>query len=361
MKYDLFWPYVPPEARAAVDDVLRSRFIGQGPKVDLFEREFEKKFGIKHKNAVSVNSCTSALEIAYDLIGLKPGDEVISTPLTCNATNIPLIRRGVKIVWADINRDTLCISATDVLSKVTKKTKAIVQVHLGGIQADVTMPGWDIPIVSDAAQALGFFNGNFTCCSFQSIKQITTGDGGMLVVDTKDSERDRNRAKLLRWFGIDREKKIRNNWQAYLERKPTFDIQLPGYKYQMTDISAAMGLAGLARYDGVIAHRKKIFDIYRKRLHMQGSIRLIDGTPNTYWLATLLVEDRDSFAKAMFEADIDTNLVQVRNDVYKVFGGKKADLKTLAEVEDKYISIPIGMHISEDDAHYICDRIMEGW
>lgn len=359
---DLFRPYVPREAREAVDEVLRSRFIGQGPKVDLFEREFEKKFGLVFKSAVSVNSGTAALETAYDLIGLKPGDEVISTPLTCTATNIPLLRRGVKIVWADILPETLCIDPLDVHAKLTKKTKAIVQVHLGGIRADVGH--FHVPVVSDAAQALGIFNGDFTCCSFQAIKQISTGDGGMLVChsQSRNNERDRNNAKLLRWFGIDREKKVRNNWQAYTQRAMTFDIQIPGHKRQMTDIAAAMGIAGLAKYDYVIETRRRQFGIYKERLTgASGVLHVVDGPDNTCWLATILVERRDDFARAMFEADIDTNLVQLRNDIFKIFGGKRADLPVMAEVEDKYISIPLGPHLSDDDINYVCDKILEGW
>lgn len=350
---DLFWPYIPKEAIDEVTSTLHSRFVGQGPKVDLFEKEFAKKFDVKYP--VSLNSGTSALETAYDLLGLKEGDEVISTPLTCTATNLPLIRRGVKIVWADIDRDTLCIDPQDVNHKITPHTKAIVQVHLGGIQANVTS---DIPVVSDACQALGIFTGNFTACSFQAIKHITTGDGGMLVCDT---ERHRNEAVLMRWFGIDRKKKIKNNWQAYTQRAMTFDIKFPGTKRQMTDIAASMGIAGLLHYDKVISHRKHIFSIYKEQLHDVPGLRLVDGPINTYWLATVLVERRDDFARMMFEADIDTNLVQVRNDLFKVFGGKRADLPVMNELEDKYISIPLNLRVSEDDALYITRKIREGW
>lgn len=363
---DLFYPYVPREAIDEVSDVLRSRFIGQGPKVELFEKEFSKKFSVQH--AVSLNSGTSALETAYDLIGLKEGDEVISTPLTCTATNLPLLRRGVKIVWADIDENTLCIDPYSAWGKITEKTKAIVQVHLGGIPALVSeftdleltnkQTGRLIPVVSDAAQALGVFTGDYTCCSFQAIKHITTIDGGMIVVN---SEKEFKEAKLLRWFGIDREKKILNNWQAYTKRAMTFDIELPGCKRHMNDVSAVMGIVGLQHYDEVIEHRKTIFDIYKHELHLIDGIKLVDGPGNTYWLATVLVERRDEFAKMLFEADVDTNLVQVRNDVYKVFGGKRADLPVMNRLEEKYISIPLTMNTTEDDAMYICKKIKGGW
>ena len=351
---DLFWPFVPKETIEAVSDVLRSRFIGQGPKVDLFEKEFAKLFNVQYP--VSLNSGTSALETAYDLIGLRAGDTVISTPLTCTATNLPLIRRGVKIVWADILEDTLCINPVDVHSKITDEIKAIVQVHLGGIKADVGK--LHIPVVSDACQALGIFDGDYNCNSFQAIKQITTGDGGMI---TLNNEEEYKKAKLLRWFGIDRERKLANNWQAYKERKMTFDIELPGAKRQMTDIAAAMGIVGLKYYSAVMAYRKELFEIYKDMLADIDGIKLLDGRVNTYWLATVLVERRDDFVKMLFEADVDTNVVQVRNDIFKIFGGKREELLVLNRIEEKYLCLPIGNHVSKDEVRYICNKIKEGW
>jgi perosamine synthetase len=367
---NLFEPYVPKEAIEEVCETLRSRWIGEGPKVKKFEKEFASIFNLKPTNVVALNSGSSALETVFDLIGLKEGDEVITTPLTCTATNLPLVRRGCKIVWADICEDTLCIDPQDVAYKTTRKTKAIVQVHLGGTEAEVHHYPEDgssacsacippsIPIVSDACQALGIFTGDYTCCSFQAIKQITTGDGGMLITST---EEDAKKAKLLRWFGIDREKKIANNWQAYKDRKMTFDIELPGYKRQMTDIAAGMGLAGLQHLKEVNSHRAFLFSIYQNRLVDISGIKLIDGQINAPWLVTVLVEKRDDFAKKLFEAGIDTNMVQIRNDIYKVFGGVRQDLPVMNKIEDKYLSLPIGMHISADDVNYICDVIEKGW
>lgn len=361
---ELFRPYVPKDVIEAAADALREKCITQGPRVEKFEKDFCDLFRIP--NAVSVNSGTSALEIAFELLDLKPGDEVITTPLTCTATNIPLVRMGVKIVWADILKDTLCIDPIDVRAKVTQKTKAIVQVHLGGLKADVGKvfsTDGDIPIpvpvVSDAAQALGIFNGDFTCCSFQAIKHITTVDGGMLVCSNDDMA---HKAKLLRWFGIDRNKKMPNSPMSYKERKMTYDIELPGSKRHMNDVDAAMGIAGLTHYNKVLYNRISAFGMYRKLLRGIDGIKLVDGgTENTCWLATVLVERRDDFAKMLFAADIDCHIVQARNDTYKIFGGKRADLPVMNEIENNYLSLPIGMHVTPEDVAYICETIKGGW
>ena len=357
---NLFEPYVPKEAIEAVTDTLRSRFIGQGPRVDQFEKDFEKLFSVSH--AVALNSGSAALDTAYELIGLKEGDEVVSTPLTCTATNLLLLRKGVKIIWADILPDTLCIDFNDVAKKINSKTKAVVQVHLGGIRAEVGSCWFDhtkIPVVSDAAQALGIFSGEYSCCSFQAIKHITTIDGGMII--TKSAE-DAHKAKLLRWFGIDRAKKIANNWQAYQCRKMTFDIEVPGTKRHMADVNAAMGIVGLKHYEEVIAYRKNLFNIYKQRLsNIPGINYVVDGKDNTYWLCTVVVERRDDFARMLFEADVDTNVVQVRNDIYNIFGGERAELPVMNALEHKYLSLPLGMHVTEDEVNYICDKIEGGW
>jgi dTDP-4-amino-4,6-dideoxygalactose transaminase len=262
---------------------------------------------------------------------------------------------GAKIVWADIRKDNLCLDPEDVKKRITNRTKAIVNVHLGGIENDLgKMP---VPVVADACQALGVFNGDYTCCSFQAIKHITTGDGGMLVCPNKETY---DKAKLMRWFGIDREKKIANNWQAYTKRQMTFNIDILGYKRQMTDIAAAMGIAGLGVYDKVISHRKKLFNLYKNLLKGVDGIKIVDGSNNTCWLCTVLVEKRDDFAKKMFENEIDTNLVQIRNDAFNIFG-KRVRLPVMDEVEGKYISLPLNMGVTEDDVIYIYKTIKSGW
>lgn len=352
----MFYPYVSELQQNAVAEVLKTRWIGQGPKVDEFEQKFEEKFNTPY--AISVNSGSAAIETACDLIGLGKGDKVITTPLTCTASNLPLVRRGCELIWADIRKDTLNLNLNDVARKALKygDIKAIMNVHLGGIKSDITAA--NIPVIDDSAQALGIYRleSDYSCYSFQAIKHITTGDGGMLVVKNNDDYRN---AKLLRWFGIDREKKKACDWQAFREREMLFDIELPGHKRQMNDIAAAMGIAGLEEYDKIIKQREEIFNVYQS-IKMDG-LTLIDGEENVYWLATFLVEDREGFIKKLYDHNIETNVVQARNDIYQIFGGKRQDLPNMNWAEDRYISIPLHNKMSVEDALYIKEVIKEGW
>lgn len=344
-------PYLPKSVIPAVSKVLKSRWVGQAAKVDELEKQLEKRFGY---NAVTTNSGTSALELAYDLIGLKKGDEVITTPLTCTATNIPLVRRGCRLVFADVNPSTLCIDRKSVLARISKRTKAVVIVNLAGIKAD--LPKINIPIVADSCQSLGINNGDYVAYSFQAIKHITTGDGGALMCRRK---KDADEAKLRRWFGIDRTKKISNNWQPYKNRAILFDIKYPGYKFHMNDIAAAMGIEGLKEWDKILEHRKKIFEIYKDAISEVDNMEIIDGETNTYWLAGLLTDYRDQFCEYLNKRGIETNVMHVRNDVYKIFKPYRTKLPNMDWVDERYVYIPCHNKMSIKDAKYIAKTIKD--
>jgi dTDP-4-amino-4,6-dideoxygalactose transaminase len=346
------YPFVAPGAVAAVAAVLESRWVGQGPRVEEFERAFEARFGLLPGTAVAVNSGTSALELAYDLLGLGPGDRVITTALTCTATNIPLVRRDCLLEFADIRRDTLTLDPAAVARIVASGTaiRAIVNVHLHGVVSE--LPGHSgIPVVDDAAQALGAprLEARFTAYSFQAIKHITTGDGGMLVCrDPADAAE----ARLRRWFGIDRQKKLENQWQPFLRREILFDIEYPGYKWQMNDIAAALGLAGLACYDEILQERRQIFRVYRSfGLPLVAGV----GVENRYGYACVLVEDRERFCAELAAAEIETNVMQVRNDRYEIFRAFRRPLPNLDWVEPRYVCLPLHNRMTLDDACYVAD------
>ena len=212
----LFYPYIPKKSIKILENRLSTRWIGQGPMVDKFEKKFSKIF-LNGKECVSTGSGTDALHLAYILAGIKKNDEVIAPVFTCTATNIPLLYIGAKIKFVDVDPNTMNICINDLKKKITKKTKAIICVHYGGIPCDMDeiqkiAKKYNVKVIEDAAQALGgkYKNQNigtisdFTIFSFQAIKHITTGDGGMLCIKDKKLV---EKAKRIRWFGIDRKKK----------------------------------------------------------------------------------------------------------------------------------------------------------
>jgi dTDP-4-amino-4,6-dideoxygalactose transaminase len=214
----LFKVAMNPEVNKNLLETIHSGWIGEGPKVKQFEEELRKRIG--NDNVVALSSGTHGLSLALAMEGIGPGDEVISTPLTCFATNAPILATGAKIVWADIDPYTLNIDAYAVKEKIRLgKTKAIIAVHWGGLPCDMEILQGvalhnNIPIIEDAAHAFGSSYAdapigacnysNYGIFSFQAIKHLNTGDGGALFM--KDSE-SVARAKLLRWYGIDRESK----------------------------------------------------------------------------------------------------------------------------------------------------------
>ncbi len=309
MAVKLFKPYVSWYAIWNVIKVLRSGQLAEGPLVKKFENEFAKKFNLN--NVVALNSGTSALELAYELAGINEGNEVITPVLTCTATNLPLVRRKAKIVFADIDYD-LNIHIEDVKKKITKKTKAIVFVHFGGNNRGLPEIAQlcrerNIILIEDAAQAVGsnyWGKGDFTAVSLQAIKTLTSGDGGFLITKSK---KNYEKAKRLRWFGYDREEK---------QKKGDTDIKEAGYKYHMSDITASIGLGNLKAFDKMMAKRKKLQDFYNS----------IPGISCHNWLCI------QWWAKGEQH--------HYRNDKYTVFKQFKNDCPIMDEVEDNWRLLP---------------------
>ncbi|MEI6678496.1 MAG: DegT/DnrJ/EryC1/StrS family aminotransferase [Mariniphaga sp.] len=362
----LFYPNMPENAVEEVAKVLNSRWIGQGPKVAQFEKEFEERF-LKDNTALAVGSGTDALHLAYILAGVGPGDEVIVPVFTCTATNIPFLYMGAKIRFADVDPLTLNINIEHVRQLVNEKTKAIVCVHYAGLPCDMDelmqiAKAWNIPLIDDAAHALGAtYKGQkigemteFSIFSFQAIKHITTGDGGMLTIKNKDLV---EKAKRIRWFGIDRSAKQMGNWEN--------DICEVGYKYQMNDISAALGIAALAEFGKTLKHRQLLFSEYERLLAGIDGVKLI-GTGVTdrehaAWLCTILVVRRLDFMNKLRSYKIESSQVHYRNDRYTVFGGRQSDLPNMDSVEDRYLVLPLHGKMKLEDIGYISQVIKSGW
>lgn len=330
----LFKPFVSQQSINLVNEVLVSGQLAQGSQVDMFEKELEETLGIK--NVVTLNSGTSALELAYELAGINEGDEVITPVLTCTATNLPLIHRKAKIIFADIDHD-LNINIEDVKKKVTSNTKAIVFVHFGGNNRGLSelldyCKERGIVLIEDAAQAISstfWGKADFTCVSLQAIKTVTAGDGGILLCK---SEEDYKKAKLLRWFGINREEK---------QKGIDVDVELAGYKYHMNDISAAIGRGNLAYLDILKAHQEKLAKVYK-------SYGLFAYT----WLAGGFTDKYDELKQKLSEAGYEMGQHHYRNDKYTVFGGRQK-FQVMDEVELKYFFVPFHFGVSIDNAHEI--------
>lgn len=353
--YPLFYPYIPKrKILKEIAHTLSGRYLGQGPKVNQFEQMFGEKFG--HKYPVFLNSGTSALEIAYHLIGIGQGDEVIVPTLDAIAGQMGLLRRNAKIVFADIEKDTLNLDPEDLEKKITSKTKAIVAVHLGGIPVNPKVyqiaKKHKIPVIVDLAQdhnpESGKY-GDYLCYSFQAIKTITTADGGMLVLRNKQ---EYQRAKRLRWFGIDREKKNRNKWQ---KREMTYEFEEAGYKFQPTDIDACFGIAALPDLEKVLTYRADLAAEYRKGLAAIKQVSMLKSGSN--WLFCILAERRDELAAFLVSKGVEANLVHIRNDIYQIFGGRSLGLSNMDWVEARYLCLPINPKITKVDVEYICRQI----
>jgi perosamine synthetase len=362
----LFYQHVPARAAEYVSRQLGTRWIGQGPAVDAFERAFSSRF-CGGSAAVAVGSGTDALHLAYILAGVGPGDEVISPLFTCTATNIPILYRGATPVFADVQRSTLNIDPDHVRALVSARTKAIVCVHYGGLPCDMdelraiaTNAG--VPLIEDAAHAVGAtYKGasigalsEFTVFSFQAIKHITTGDGGMLVV------RDRARveqARRIRWFGIDRAGKQAGIWDN--------DIWELGYKYQMTDIAAAMGLAALEEFARVLEHRRTLLRQYCDGLRGVPGIHVIgDGyrdREHAAWLCTVAVERRRDLQLKLRERNIESNPVHYRNDRYTLFKDCRGAFPNMDAIDDQYLVLPLHTRLSSGDVGRVVETIRGGW
>jgi perosamine synthetase len=362
----LFHPNIPKNAAAAVTEVLSGRWIGQGPKVEEFERRFQQKF-TDPCTCIAVGSGTDALHLAYILADLQAGDEVIVPVFTCTATNIPFLYMDVKIVFADID-ENLNIDVNHVEQLITPKTKAIVCVHYGGLPCEMDKL-WElgkkhnIKIIEDNAHAVGAkYKGeyigsqsDFSMFSFQAIKHITTGDGGMLVI--KDPALV-EKAKRIRWFGIDRSKKQGGIWEN--------DITEVGYKYQLTDIGASIGLAAMDEFDAHLAHRQNLYKIYCELLQDVEGIRVIGSEyqdrEHAAWLLTAEADRREALMKHLRKHQIESAQVHYRNDRYTIFGGRtEGKFPKMDAMEDRYIVLPLHAKVTVEDVHYIAEVLKKGW
>ncbi len=360
----LFYPYIPKRSKYTIKEVLSSRWIGQGPLVDKFEKIFKKKF-CNNLPTIAVGSGTDALHLAYLLADIKKNDEVICPVFTCTATNIPLLYIGAKIKFADIDPHNFNISIEHIKKLITKKTKAIIFVNYGGLLCDLDELNTiakknKIILIQDAAQSLGSkYNkkeitqyADFTTFSFQAIKHITSGDGGALCFKNKKLLK---KALRLRWFGIDREKKQNGTWEN--------DITEIGYKYQMTDIGARLLIDSIRDFKFISHHRNQINQIYINYFKNNPNIRLLlNKDKKAYsciWLATIITNKKDYVQKELRKLNIEANQVHFRNDKYSIFKKfiNNSKFKNMQNLENKYLVLPCHTNMTLSQAKFIAKSV----
>jgi dTDP-4-amino-4,6-dideoxygalactose transaminase len=391
-KIDLFKVFMAPTAAEEVGKVLNSGYIGQGPKVEEFENELKDYFD--HDYVSTLNSGTSGLHLALHLLkkpaknvnvyhgavaveshwpGLEPGDEVLATPMTCTASNWPILANGLKIKWVDIDPTTLNVDLDDLERKITPKTKVIMLVHWGGYPNDLDRLkeiqtnalfrfGFKPAIIEDGAHSFGSkyknkligTHGNLTMFSLQAIKHLTSVDGGLLLSPHNELHR---RTKLMRWYGIDRDGD-RKDFRCEA------DVEEWGFKFHMNDVCATVGLENLKHVDDIVRKHKSNASFYDNNLTDISGVKLLDrkeGHDSAFWIYSLLVENRDGFYRHMNDCGVAVSQVHERNDKHTCVRDYRTALPSLDKTIGKIVSIPVGWWVSDENREYIVDCIKKGW
>lgn len=369
----LFETTITEEAIQNVNEVLRSTWLNEGKWVRQFEDTLEKEW--RFKNVVTTNSCTSALHLCLEVIGVGPGDEVILPAQTFIATGMAVMHTGAKPVFADIDAQTGNIDPRDIRRKIRSNTKAIIAVHWGGLPCymdQIYDLAGNIPVIDDAAHAFGasitepwssqeiVIGGgtasDFTCFSLQAIKPITTGDGGIICVKDDVAYKELKRRK---WFGFDKK-----DMRRRFEGDRGYMVNEIGYKYHMNDIAGAMGCGNLVGYKERLSLRQATGLMYRKEFAKVYGLELLAQPTNfypSYWVFTMLVNDRENFIKKMRDANIEVSVLDRRIDEHPVFGGVTTGLLGQQKFDKKQISIPCHDKLTEDQVEHIIDTIKGGW
>src|SRR3990167_5082091 len=374
----LFKPFSAPTICSELQKVFDSNMIGQGSKNIEYEEELKKL--ICYDYVATVNSGTSAEYLAIQLLrkstenwpGWEPGDEVLSQPITCLASNTPSIAHGLDLKWVDVDKNNLNMDLNDLARKITPKTKIIMLVHWGGYPTDLDkikliqkqakeIIVFSPAVIEDCAHSFGTYykgkhlgrHGNICSFSFQAIKTHNSGDGGMLTLPHIDLW---VRAKNLRWFGINRE-------TGKLALRCEDDVAETSLKLHMNDINSCIGLENLKHFDSCLTTQTDNGKWYDKNLADIDGITLFKrekGFDSSYWLYTFMVDDRTSFIKSMANKGIMCSQVHETNVKHSALKEFKSILPTVDEIMPKIVSIPVGWWVTPEDREYIIQCIKEG-
>lgn len=370
----LFKVFMAEEVDEPLLKVLHSGYIGEGEQVVEFEKNLKEY--LKNPYLTTLNNGTAGLHLAYHMALHQDGPkgwynsndaEVISTPITCTATNEPIIANGAKVVWADVDPITGSISPDDIERKITPKTKAIAMVHWGGNPCDIDRINaiakkHNLKVIEDGAHAMGMeYKGkmvgnwsDYTMISLQAIKHITSVDGGILMMK---SEKDYERAKLLRWYGIDRT--IREG----IDLRCELDVPESGYKFHMNDVCAVIGNTNFKHVKEILAKHRENAEYYYKRFAGNDKIICCPENPDgrsAFWLFTIHLNNRDEVMAKMKEEGIMTSKVHARNDTHSMFKDSyDPNLPGVESFNRTHLCIPVGWWVTPEDRERIADLIIK--
>jgi len=363
-KRDIFLssPFIEDDDRKAVMDVLNTRFLSLGPKPPEFERMFAEYIGTRY--AVVLNSGTSALHLAVKALGIGPGDEVIVTPYSFIASVNCLLYEGAKPVFADIDPVTFNMDPKKIEQKITSKTKAIIPVDVFGRPSDKEAISriakkHNLKIIEDSAEALGAEYkgkkvGTFGDCAvfaFYPNKQITTGEGGMLVTDSKEiydlclSYRNQGRTINSKWL----------------------DHERIGYNYRLSDINCALGISQLKKIDIILKKREQVAAEYTKRLSKIDGIKVPLGSDAeikvSWFVYVIQVEQREKFMKELIKRGVQCSSyfpsIHLMSFYRKSYGFKEGDFPICERISKTTMALPFHTAMSEEDIVYVCDKVAE--
>lgn len=344
-------------------------YFGLAYKVNEFEQEIQKYLNTDREVVCSCNG-TAALHLALDACGVGEGDEVILPSFTFVATAQAIVACGAKPVFVDCYKDTLLMDIDDVKRKITSRTKVIMPVHYSGAVCNMDelmkiKSEKNIRIIEDAAHAFGSEYcgkkvgsfGDITCFSFDSIKVMTCGEGGAIVTNDKQIAET---MRIKRLLGIDRKTMHTTDWK---KRSWKYDVPTQGYRYHMSNINAAIGLAQIKKLDGFIKHRRHIAHKYNKLLKDIVEISLpvvdIDTITNFMYVIKVKVGERDGLKQYLMDNDIETGISYIPCHTFSLFKSEFGQYPITDEVYEQILCLPIHPEITDDNILEISNRIHE--
>jgi len=362
----VFRPSMGREEVKAVKQVLMSGWIGLGPKTNEFEKTFAEYVGVKY--AIGVNSCTAALHLALKVMGVA-GGEVITTSMSFVSSNHAILYNNAIPVFADVEEDTLNLRVDEIDSLITPKTRAILVVHYGGHPCDMDpilkiARDNGLKVVEDAAHACGAEYkgkkigsiGDATCFSFHAVKNLATGDGGMITVH---DEQAAERLRKLCWLGISRGTWDRSEGKAY---KWEYDVEEIGYKYHMNDIAAAIGLVQLSKLEKANSRRKEIVQRYNEAFREMDWIRI--PVEKTYgrsachnYVIKVMRGRRDKLIEYLAANGISASVHYIPSHLYQIYRPYYRKLRITESVWKTLVTLPLFPDLTDEQVYYVINKV----